>query len=566
MARRKTATATSQPVLAAALPDKHLNDPAERLGNPLRGLTPLTAAALLSDAMRGCWTRAQWLMYYVEQWDGDVWTLVERRCAGLRQLDWTIRTDAEAEERGLEAQAEAQKETLHAWYSGVLNMREAVEFLALAKFRGYSHLAVSQSPVGSGQNVVRLEPVDQWWWVRDGLYGGWYYNPDAQQTTYHALGEPIDETEWVIRVEPRSLIWLAILKFLRANQSQKWWDRFCEEASRQGTVIVGPAGMTAEQQTAFETAALSIARSGSGVLANGSDVKRTGAEASTQTTVWEQRLRWLQEQLILSGTGGMLTALSQATGIGGSQGEEQGDVWRTLLRADAGDISEVLQEQLDRRILSAAFPGQPILAWFELDASEKPSTDQVLDHAVKAAQAGYLIDAEQLSERTGYDLEEKRMPPAAGGPGWPPGLPGTQAAADAGEDAARGGGSPASPRPGVAERSTAGEGKGLRNRAAAEGGAVPAHPADAIAEAAARQVTESRGLADWFAPVRIAVEAALRGSPDAETLRTRLDALLGQLPELSRQVDSSEFAAALQAACMAAYADGFDVEAAKSVR
>jgi hypothetical protein len=87
-----------------------------------------------------------------------------------------------------------------------------------------------------------------------------------------------------------------------------------------------------------------------------------------------------------------------------------------------------------------------------------------------------------------------------------------------------------------------------------------------VAEQAARQVTESRGLSDWFAPVRIAVEAALRGEPDEATLRARLEALLGQLPELARQVDGSEFAAALQAACMAAYADGFDLEAAKSAR
>ena len=432
MTKRRTTSAAAKstlPVLAAALPERHGNDPAMMLGNPLRGLTPATAATLLSDAMRGCWTRAQWLMYYVEQWDPDVWTLVERRCSGLRQLDWTIRSQApfgagKYSAAQMATLAERQKETLHAWYSSVQNMRDAVEFLAGAKFRGFSHLAVvSQSPAGSEDRVIRLEPIDQWWWVRDGMYGPWYYNPEAKTTTYAALGEPIDPEQWIVRVEPRCLIWIAILKFLRANHNQKWWDRFCEEASRMGTVIIGPPGMTPEQQTGFETAALNIARSGSGVLANGSEIKRTGADGASPgatATIWEQRLRFLQEQLVLAGTGGMLTALSRSTGIGASQGEEQGKIWRSLLRADAGDISEVFQEQVDRRLLSDAFPGQPILAWFELDASEQPSTDQILDHAVKAAQANLAIDPEQLSEKTGYELSPMAGPSDDAGAGRTP--------------------------------------------------------------------------------------------------------------------------------------------------
>lgn len=511
--RRKSSERPASRVMAAALPERHAADPAERLGNPLRGLTPTSAAALLSDAMRGCWTRAQWLMYYVEQWDADVWTLVERRCAGLRQLDWTIRTDSQAEERGLMQLADEQKKALHAWYSSVQNMREAVEFLALAKFRGYAHLAVGDFAAPASRSL-RLEPIDQWWWVREGLYGGWYYNPQASMTTYRSLGEPVDESRYIIRVEPRSLVWLSILKFLRANQSQRWWDRFCEEAARQGTVIVGPPGMTADQQEQFEAAALAIARSGSGVLANGSTVEHTGAEAAAQTTVWEQRLRWLQEQLILAGTGGMLTALTQATGIGGSQGEEQGAVWRTLLRADAGDISEVFQEQADRRILEAEFPGQPILAWWELDASETPSTDQVLEHALKASQAGYRVDADQLTERTGYDLEAQAAPAAAAG--WPPGV-----------------------------------GRGLANRAGGVAGSAPSGGAGLRVTVPELDPPES-----WAAPVRAALDEMIRraGDPsvsDADLLAW-LEAEAAALPALSRAMDVAGLAASLEAGMRAA--------------
>jgi len=384
-------------VIASAAGEGHLANPADVLGNPLRNLTPANAAVLLQNAMRGQWTRAQWLMYYVEQWDADVWTLVERRCAGLRQLDWTIRVDAQADKQGLGALAEEQRQFLLACYQRIQNMRQAVEFLALAKFRGYSHLAIGED---------RFEPIDQWWWVREGMYGPWYYNPEAKLTTAEALGQPVDPTDYIVREEPRSLIWLSILKFLRASHNAKWWDQFCEIASRQGTVIIGPPNLTDEQAAAFAAKALAIARGGSGVLENGSAIERpaTDGTGSGGSTAWESRLRYLKEDLILAGTGGMLTALSQATGIGGSQGKEQGDVWRTLLRADAQDIAEVLQEQYDKPRLHDAFPNQPILAWFELDTTETPSADRVLEHAVTARQAGYLVSPQQLSERTGYEL------------------------------------------------------------------------------------------------------------------------------------------------------------------
>ncbi len=389
-------------VVAWAAPE-HADDPARALGNPLRSLTPESAASLLEGAMRGEWTRAQWLMYYVEQWDADVWTLVERRTGGLRQLSWTVRIDAKAAEKlGEERLAERQREFLHASYASIDNLGEAVEFLALAKFRGYAHLAVSPT---------HLEPLDQWWWVRSGMYGPWYWNPEAKITNCKALGEPVDPSQYIIRVERRCLIWLAILKFLRANYNQKWWDKFAEIASKQGTVIIGPPDLSPDQADAFELQARRIAAGGSGVLEHGSSVEHTGPQSQGGgETVWEKRLRYLKEDLILAGTGGMLTALSQATGIGGSQGQEQGKVWRSLLRADARDIGEVFQAQFDRRLLAAEFPGEPILARFELDAAEEPSVDAVLAHAKTAHEAGLAIDPDQLEEMTGY-----RLAPVASG-------------------------------------------------------------------------------------------------------------------------------------------------------
>ena len=388
----------------------HADDPAMLLGNPLRAMSPVMAVSIMEQAMRGEWTRSQWLMYWIEQIDADVLTLVDRRSSGLRQLDWAIRTDADADERGLKSLADEQKQALEDRYMAISNMRQAVETLCGAKFRGYAHLAIGDD--GDADTATRLEPLDQWWWVRDGMYGGWYWNPEAKTGNFRALGSPIDPATFIIREEPRCLIWIAILKYLRATYSAKWWDQFLEIASRRGTVIIAPEGLPAEARPDFEMHAANIARGNNGWLPAGSEVKLTGPDAQGGSlTVWESRLRYLKEDLILAGTGGLLTALAQSTGIGGSQGQEQGDVWRSLLRADAQDISEVFQEQFDKRVLAKRFPGKPILAWFELDTNEKPTANSILTDVKLAFDAGFEADEAEISEKTGLTLTKKAPPP-----------------------------------------------------------------------------------------------------------------------------------------------------------
>jgi len=504
----------------------HDSDPAMLLGNPLRSLSPVQAVSILEQGMRGEWTRAQWLMRYVELLDADVYTIVDRRLSGLRELDWTIRTDSKADERGLARLAAQQRDALTAWYSQVDNMREAVEHLATAKFRAYAHLAIGED--GSIENCRHLEPLDQWWWLRNGMYGGWHWNPRAKAVTAAAAGDPVDGALYIIREEPRPLIWLAILKYLRAHYNQKWWDRFLEISARRGIVVIAPEGIQGQAGAEFTTHAQNIAAGNSGWLPAGSSTQTTGPDAQAGTqTVWEARLRFMREELILAGTGGLLTALSQATGIGSSQGEEQGNVWRSLLRADARDISEVFQEQLDKRFLAARFPGKPILAWFELDTSEQPSTDKVLDHAVKAAQAGYEIDPDELSEKTGYTLTRKPPPPAM------PAFGG--AAASAWSDKSDGSDKSDSDDRELANRAERRRARGLRNRA----------------DASPLRVTVPELVApeSWAAPVREFMSAMeARASDPAVTdadFLAWVRAESARLPELAKSMDVEGLAQAL---------------------
>ena len=50
-------------------------------------------------------------------------------------------------------------------YERIENLREAVQFLALAEFRGYAHLEKNHDARG---RVSELRPVPQWFWARLG--------------------------------------------------------------------------------------------------------------------------------------------------------------------------------------------------------------------------------------------------------------------------------------------------------------------------------------------------------------------------------------------------------------
>ena len=525
----------------------HDTDPAAMLGNPLRNLTPINAASIFEAALRGEWTRAQWLMFWVEQFDADVITLVERRCGGPKRLAWDIRTDATAKKRGLEKLADEQAEFLRGEYAKIDNLREALEHLGTARFRGFAHVRIDNGG-------THLECLDQWWWLRDGMFGDWYWNPRALATAWDSLGESakIDPADYLIRVETRNLLFLSLAKFLRANWSEKWWDRLIEICARRGIVVVGPPILPPTEKAEFQAAAKAIGVGESGWLQNGVTIEHTGMDLTTGVLPFEARLEWLSRRLILAGTGGMLTALNAPTGLGGSQGEEQGNVWRALLQQDGGDLSELFQAQFDKPRLAERFPGREVLAWFELQTADDPTPKAVLEEAKLASEAGYQMDLEQLEEKTGYTLTLKPAPAPALPPGGsdPSDMSDTSDMSDA-ERAEM-----------MANRRALAKRLALANRTAL--------PAERIAESATRELLAGRGLEDWFAPVAVAVEAALRGIPDgmtedgkaatvdAATFRTRLERLLAQIPDLLSEVgnDGGAFADQLAAACMEAYAAG----------
>jgi phage gp29-like protein len=342
--------------------------------NPLRGLTIQRAVCLLEAYRRGEMTELQWLYSHIEEGDATLLALVERRTSALSELDWDVLIveDNDLPKGSTRDQAEEQRDYLAEVYGQIDNLREAIEFLALATFRGFAHV---QKQDRDGDGIVdHLEPLDQWNWVRDGMFGDWFYNPKAQAVTADALKNSpdaiIEPSQFIIREVPRHLDRIALIKRVRTNLAEKDWTAFLEIYGIPGGVATMPAQApnTDAEKNKYLAMAEDVAGGGNGVLPFGSTW--TPNDGPRGENPFRDFLRYLDEQLILAGTGGLLTMLAES-GSGTLAGNAHQKTFESIARAEGRKVSEVFQKQFDHALIRQKFgEDAPVLAYFELNRSD----------------------------------------------------------------------------------------------------------------------------------------------------------------------------------------------------
>ncbi len=386
--------------------------------NPLRGLTIARTVALREAYDRGEMAEVQWAFRSLERSDADLLALVERRTAALLEMDWTIRTGDPGRPGYDPGLAEEQRAALWEAYNGIDNLYAAIEHLALAVFRGFAHLEKQGGGFEGGRfrgmsPPSHLEPVDQWNVVRDGSAPHWKYNPEARSSGYANLpaSMTLDPAEFVLLEHPRPIDFYALPKCARTILGEKDWTGFMDIYGLPSGIVILPPEVPPGKEQAYAEHAQRIAQGASGALPSGSDSRANVGPPGAGP--FRGYLDYFSEKLILAGTGGLLTMLTQS-GSGTLAGGAHRETFRQLARGQARRISECFQKQLDQPLLNARFPGQPVLAYLTLDLQAAPETGDIVEHAVQLSQAGYRMDAQDLSERTGYELVEKPQAGRAG--------------------------------------------------------------------------------------------------------------------------------------------------------
>jgi phage gp29-like protein len=365
----------------------------------------------MESAQRGDYLELQWLYNFLEQTYDVLIALQERRYGRLEEMDWEAKVIPKNRRRRSFDQVLAQEQAaaLAEMYDRIDNLKEAISHTASATFRMYSHLNIQRNPAGE---VNHLEPLDQWNFLRNGMFGDWYWNPEATITNYRSLPESnkLVPEDFIIRTTARHIDRPGLIRYIRSNLAVKDWSGFVELFGIPTPIITMPAGATESQKAAYEAACSAIAQGRPVALPNGATA--TFPDGTRGNEPFSAYLKWCDEQMVLIGTGGLLTMLSMPQGIGSGSSDVHDAAFQSIARAEAYRISEIFQRQLDKPFLARTFPGQPILAYFEIAAQESTDPGTILDHATKANTAGFQMDPAELSEMTGYKLSVRATPSA----------------------------------------------------------------------------------------------------------------------------------------------------------
>jgi hypothetical protein len=482
--------------------------------NPLRGLDQPTLIGMLEQAERGQYARLQWLYRFLEKRGPMVRAVKRRLLASLGALEWDIKIVDTGDDEQKKQLAEKQAETLRQHYDAVVNLADALKFLALSELRGYSHLEKIYAGAGAEDpwRIVELRPVEQWFWCREGRYGRWQYNAEARETI---TGTPIDPTHFIIREidDPAHEIFAEFEIKRRINDAD--WDGFLEDYGVPPMFIVQPPNVPSDREREYQTTAEQAVSRGRGSLPNGASLETPTATGSGGAGVFSERLKYIDEQIVIAATSGKLTVLSEG-GSGTLAGGAQKEAFDDIAQAIANEISGEMQRQFDKPLLERLHRGEPVLAYFNYAPVDEEDTGKIIDDAVKLHSAGLEVDADEMSEDIGRKLTRLAAPaPQQNGAGTP-----------------------------LVERTAA---PLVESPDKPEGGSQPStlnsQPADAVAAAlrvAPEFVAPARSLIN-----RLLAEAQREDLSDDELLAAAQQ-MLDQLPELAQTMDVTGVAAALQ--------------------
>jgi phage gp29-like protein len=477
--------------------------------NPLRSLNMPRAVSMMEQGQRGIYADLQWTYAAetgLEATDTDLMVIIERTIAFLSDCAWSVKTiDPETDDYDAKL-ATDQAAYLKSVYNTIDNIEDAVQHLCMARFRGFAHLQPWVSPTDNAI-VQHLEILPQWNMVRNGPRGAWAWNPEAQQIPFESIpaANRLEPTDYIALVNPRPINRIGLIKYIRATVADKDWDGYVEIYGLPGYFIIMPPSVPNGRETEYANLAADAAEAGSGALPAGSDVKTMSEVRGSQP--FQPRLEWLQKQLVLAGTGGLLTMLAES-GSGTLAGSVHAQAFAAIGRRQARIISQAFQRQLDARLLALLFPGRPIQAYFELREKQETDINEAVKNIATLASAGFIPDAAQVSEETGYDVVY--TPPAA----------------------------PASPF------------ASARARASASAASQP--DAEATLRASAATALIEAHAAD-AAPLAARI-AAILDAPDYATLQARAAALRADLPGIARDMLASPAAAtALEGTMVAAF-------------
>lgn len=363
--------------------------------NPLHGLTLTTLRDWLDRALHGDFPKLMWLYGYMERRYGDLGAIIDRREGALKKLRSAVYplNDSPA--------AAVQAADLEALYAGIENLDEAIAHFHLAEFRGFSVAQVLTDALGW---PVRLDCIPHWHIRRDGLYGAWRFCAHDGDVK----GTPIGGSAFLIRVIERPINEVAALRWIPQNFTWADFNSFMEAAADPPTyVIKPPPGIMSEvDASSFDDLADEALLVKRGVFPNGTNIIAPGGDIRS-AEVFKAYFDIASQPVILRGTGGLLTMLAKAGGLGSGAADAQDDAFDDIADNSKAEIEALFREAISRPWLEAKYPGQGILAEWRLGREKKKDLVALSTIVRNLTAAGYRPTRSWIVQEFGIDVEDR---------------------------------------------------------------------------------------------------------------------------------------------------------------
>ena len=366
--------------------------------NPLVGVSIRTAQNIWDAARAGDTQRLHWLFNEIESANPVLFTCIERRQAAIAGFQLKV-SALPSMEGGL---ADEQKNAVESFIAGIENFTEMLEHLDSAFFRGF---ALAQ-PIWEEDATVREIRLHNSWefLVHDGVL---YHNPECNGFTRDAVS---CADAGLIGIQRRRAIdYPALSIHIRHAVSERDWGRFLERYALPKPAVTMAPNATNELRGDYLAAARAVENGQVSVWPSGSSITDF-AGGSRGTDPFNSFIDHQEKLIVLLATGGTLTSLAQAD-TGSLAGGAQMQVWKEIVRRDAGVLAQAVMRSLIKPFLAAKFGAQPCAVDFSLDFPSERSAQDAANVAATLKQAGWRVDQGELEKAVGFTLEREEEAP-----------------------------------------------------------------------------------------------------------------------------------------------------------
>lgn len=379
--------------------------------NPLRSLTANQIEVLLEQSKHGNDVRLQTAFYQMERTMPIFSICIQKRISGVLTRKWKINPNDETPEA--KSQAERVQKLFDKSDRRVKDsLTDCLRHLVLAAFRGR---AVVKPFVVDGELIFKK--IENWNVLdyKDTLY----WNPDILNHSYFVptIYDKNDLTTDLKELPEHEVICVrdnlpidipGIQIYLRQLVGEQQWARFVEKQGIPQILITAPEGTPDSALDVWNQRAMQIYEGGSGVLPPGANVNEmTAARGQDPFSAFCQHQ---MEMIAILATGGSLSTIGGATGLGSNLADVQNDQFQQLISYDCKRIQNAMSDVAVRKAVYEILNENKILCRFEFVEDDDTTAEQYLEMASKLSAIGVPLNLTELKKLTNLSFIQDGNP------------------------------------------------------------------------------------------------------------------------------------------------------------